>query len=79
MSGKNDGQNEGLGLLIFLAILLHKAPAAIGFGTFLQHEGISQSTLLKHLVVRRSHYDTLGFHPVSSFRHRRGLLCAHSD
>jgi hypothetical protein len=41
VSGKNDGQNEGLGLLIFLAILLHKAPAAIGFGTFLQHEGIS--------------------------------------
>lgn len=33
-------QNAGLGLIIFMAILLHKAPAALGFGSFLRHEGI---------------------------------------
>jgi zinc transporter ZupT len=26
-----------LGIIIFIAILLHKAPAAIGFGTYLNH------------------------------------------
>jgi hypothetical protein len=35
VSGMADAQNAGLGVLIFLAIFLHKAPAAIGFGTFL--------------------------------------------
>lgn len=40
MSGKSEagGSNAGLGVLIFLALLLHKAPAALGFGTFLRHE-----------------------------------------
>jgi len=42
---------SGLGLLIFLAILLHKAPAAIGFGTFLHHEGLRDWGLSKHLLV----------------------------
>lgn len=28
-------QASSLGLIIFIAILLHKAPAALGFGTFL--------------------------------------------
>ena len=42
---------EGLGLLIFIAILLHKAPAAIGFGTFLHHEGLTNIDLMKHLFV----------------------------
>jgi len=27
----------GLSLLIFAAIMLHKAPASIGFGTYLRH------------------------------------------
>jgi hypothetical protein len=34
------GQSEAsahLGVLIFIAILLHKAPASIGFGTYLTH------------------------------------------
>jgi len=35
VSDKAETQNEGLGFLIFFAILLHKAPAALGFGTFL--------------------------------------------
>ena len=29
--------NAGLGMIIFIAIMLHKAPASVGFGTFLQH------------------------------------------
>ena len=33
-------QSSQLGLIIFLAILMHKAPAAVGFGTFLHHEGL---------------------------------------
>jgi hypothetical protein len=35
VSNKAGTTQAGLGLLIFLAIFLHKAPAAIGFGTFL--------------------------------------------
>lgn len=35
VSDKGDAANAGLGVLIFFAILLHKAPASIGFGTFL--------------------------------------------
>lgn len=42
---------ESLGLLIFMAILMHKAPAAIGFGTFLSHEGLKGWKLTKHLLV----------------------------
>ena len=45
-------QNAGLGLIIFLALLLHKAPAALGFGSFLRHEGIHNNLLIKHLAVR---------------------------
>lgn len=36
VSEKSD-RVEGLGVLIFLAIILHKIPASIGFGTFLYH------------------------------------------
>lgn len=42
---------EGLGILIFIAILMHKAPASIGFGTFLHHEGLSGFGLAKPLLV----------------------------
>ena len=38
-----------LGLLIFAAIMCHKAPASIGFGTFLQHRILSVSSFCKHL------------------------------
>ncbi|CDW71694.1 zinc transporter zip9-like [Stylonychia lemnae] len=44
-------QSSGLGVLIFLAILLHKAPAAIGFGTFLYHEGLRGLQLSKYLFA----------------------------
>lgn len=29
------GETTGLGMVIFIAIMLHKAPASVGFGTFL--------------------------------------------
>jgi hypothetical protein len=45
-------KNAGLGLIIFMAILLHKAPAALGFGSFLRHEAIPNNLLIKHLSVR---------------------------
>jgi hypothetical protein len=45
-------QNAGLGLIIFMALLLHKAPAALGFGSFLRHEAIPNNLLIKHLLVR---------------------------
>jgi zinc transporter ZupT len=45
------GTAGGLGLLIFIAILMHKAPAALGFGTFLHHEGLKKWALIKHLMV----------------------------
>jgi len=38
-------------LIIFIAILLHKAPAAIGFGTYLSHEGLSGWNLSKYLLA----------------------------
>jgi solute carrier family 39 (zinc transporter), member 9 len=40
-----------LGFIVFLAILLHKAPGAIGFGTFLQHAGLASSSIAKHLLA----------------------------
>ncbi|CAI8017187.1 Zinc transporter ZIP9-A [Geodia barretti] len=38
-------------LIIFLAIMLHKAPAAFGFTSFLIHEGYDKATAKKHLLV----------------------------
>mmetsp|Transcript_36720 Transcript_36720/g.35480 ORF Transcript_36720/g.35480 Transcript_36720/m.35480 type:complete len:113 (-) Transcript_36720:279-617(-) len=36
----SDSSTSSLGYIIFLAIILHKAPASVGFGTFLYHEGL---------------------------------------
>ncbi|XP_064403338.1 zinc transporter ZIP9-like isoform X2 [Halichondria panicea] len=38
-------------LVIFLAIMLHKAPAAFGFTSFLIHEGHDKYTAKKHLLM----------------------------
>lgn len=38
-------------VIIFLAIMLHKAPAAFGLVTFLMHEGLDRSTIRKHLLI----------------------------
>lgn len=37
-------------MIIFLAIMLHKAPASFGLVTFLLHEGLDKSKIKKHLL-----------------------------
>ncbi|KAG1696976.1 Zinc transporter ZIP9 [Nymphon striatum] len=38
-------------LIVFLAIMLHKAPAAFGLVTFLLHEGHDRAKIRKHLLI----------------------------
>jgi zinc transporter 9 len=37
--------------IVFLAIMLHKAPAAFGLVTFLLHEGLERQRIRKHLMI----------------------------
>ena len=43
------GEKAGLGLLIFAAIMCHKAPASFGFGTVLVQNNLSVCSYAKHL------------------------------
>lgn len=38
-------------MIVFLAIMLHKAPAAFGLVTFLLHEGLDRSRIKRHLIM----------------------------
>lgn len=38
-------------MIVFLAIMLHKAPAAFGLVSFLLHEGIERQRIRRHLAV----------------------------
>lgn len=38
-------------LIIFVAIMLHKAPAAFGLTTFLLHEGMQRNRIRRHLFI----------------------------
>ena len=38
-------------MIVFLAIMLHKAPASFGLVTFLLHEGLERSRIKKHLLI----------------------------
>ncbi|XP_022251169.1 zinc transporter ZIP9-like isoform X1 [Limulus polyphemus] len=38
-------------MIVFLAIMLHKAPAAFGLVTFLLHEGLDRNRIRKHLLI----------------------------
>ena len=38
-------------MIVFLAIMLHKAPAAFGLVTFLLHEGLDKSKIKRHLFA----------------------------
>lgn len=38
-------------VIVFVAIMLHKAPAAFGSSTFLLHEGLVTARIRKHLMV----------------------------
>eukprot|EP01135_Chromosphaera_perkinsii_P011765 Nk52_evm11s2496 gene=Nk52_evmTU11s2496 len=40
-----------LEMLVFIAIMLHKAPAAFGLTSFLLHEGLDRATIRKHLLL----------------------------
>lgn len=37
-------------MIVFLAIMLHKAPASFGLVTFLMHEGLERHRIKKHLL-----------------------------
>ena len=38
-------------MIVFLAIMLHKAPASFGLVTFLLHEGLDKGKIRKHLLI----------------------------
>lgn len=38
-------------MIVFVAIMLHKAPASFGLVTFLLHEGMDRNTVRRHLAV----------------------------
>lgn len=38
-------------MIVFLAIMLHKAPASFGLVTILLHEGLEKSRIKKHLLA----------------------------
>ena len=38
-------------MIVFLAIMLHKAPAALGLVTFLLHSGMERSRIRRHLLI----------------------------
>ncbi|KAL1450968.1 hypothetical protein WDU94_003270, partial [Cyamophila willieti] len=38
-------------MIVFIAIMLHKAPAAFGLVTFLLHEGVDRKRIRKHLLI----------------------------
>ncbi|XP_058058863.1 zinc transporter ZIP9 [Anopheles bellator] len=38
-------------MIVFLAIMLHKAPAAFGLVSFLLHEGVERARIRKHLLI----------------------------
>lgn len=38
-------------MIVFFAIMLHKAPASFGLVSFLLHEGINRQTIRRHLLI----------------------------
>lgn len=43
--------HQDVEMIVFLAIMLHKAPAAFGLVSFLLHEGIERKRIRKHLAI----------------------------
>lgn len=50
-NGTTSSSAENLDMIILAAILLHKCPAAFGFGTFLYHQGRRGWGIAKHLLA----------------------------
>lgn len=42
--------NSAVGFIVFIAIMLHKAPSAFGLTSYLLHHGLSRESVLKRLV-----------------------------
>jgi zinc transporter ZupT len=45
------GKNSQLGTIVVVALLMHKAPEAIGFGTFLVDKKCTKAQTLTNLIV----------------------------
>ena len=43
--------HQDVEMIVFMAIMLHKAPAAFGLVSFLLHEGIDRKRIRKHLGI----------------------------
>jgi solute carrier family 39 (zinc transporter), member 9 len=43
--------HQDVEMIVFLAIMLHKAPAAFGLVSFLLHEGIDRQRIRRHLAI----------------------------
>lgn len=43
--------HQDVEMIVFLAIMLHKAPAAFGLVSFLLHEGVERQRIRKHLAI----------------------------
>lgn len=51
LGASSTGQNSKLGLIVFLAIMVHKAPAAFGLTSVLLKQGLSKRAARAHLLV----------------------------
>lgn len=51
MGASASGSNTKLGLIIFLAIMVHKAPAAFGLTSVLLKQGLSKRAARGHLII----------------------------
>lgn len=51
LGASSSSANAGLSLIIFLAIMVHKAPAAFGLTSILLKQGLSKRTARAHLVL----------------------------
>eukprot|EP00088_Acartia_fossae_P044438 TRINITY_DN4719_c0_g1_i1.p1 TRINITY_DN4719_c0_g1~~TRINITY_DN4719_c0_g1_i1.p1 ORF type:complete len:306 (-),score=59.95 TRINITY_DN4719_c0_g1_i1:273-1190(-) len=47
-------------IIVFLAIMLHKAPASFGLVTYLMHEGLERTRIRRHLLVFSLAAPTMG-------------------
>ncbi|KAI9208173.1 zinc transporter ZIP9-A-like protein [Polychytrium aggregatum] len=51
LGAASSSSRTSLELIVFVAIMLHKAPSAFGLSTFLLHEGRSKRVVRQHLLV----------------------------
>ncbi|XP_792196.3 zinc transporter ZIP9 [Strongylocentrotus purpuratus] len=51
MGAAASGSRADVQMIVFVAIMLHKAPAAFGLVTFLLHENYERNRIRKHLVI----------------------------